>query len=324
MTFCSVAASAQNLDPTVEVNRSYEGKLMEVHKPMLEMAVPDSVLRFDLDFDYEVFDNPYKGAYEFKPYTMELQPVGKAAEQKRLYMRLGAGNGLEALSLHPSADFVWSPFLREKFKMDVYARHRSYVGEYRKVDAPDLSQKDVNLKMKSSYGRADYDFLTQAGLDARYDWADGTVRLDAGYYGIAERYGSQSNMYNALDVRAGVASKDYGQFINYDVYASYRFGIDRYEYKNLVVFVEIFDGKEGTLLTADTLCCSIYDDDGRREGSTAGALYQVGSDEVFIGNFGCDTVLMRLSHLMESDELCGVSDVGIRLCSSSARGQHQF
>lgn len=234
LTFCSVAASAQNLDPTVEVNRSYEGKLMEVHKPMLEMAVPDSVLRFDLDFDYEVFDNPYKGAYEFKPYTMQLQPVGKAAEQKRLYMRLGAGNGLEALSLHPSADFVWSPFLRERFKMDVYARHRSYVGEYRKVDAPDLSQKDVNLKMKSSYRRADYDFLTQAGVDARYDWADGTVRLDAGYYGIAERYGSQSNMYNALDVRAGVASKDYGQFINYDVYASYRFGIDRYEYKNLV------------------------------------------------------------------------------------------
>ena len=73
--FAVHTASAQNLDPTVEVNRSYEGKLMEVHKPMLEMAVPDSVLRFDLDFDYEVFDNPYKGAYEFKPYTMELQPV---------------------------------------------------------------------------------------------------------------------------------------------------------------------------------------------------------------------------------------------------------
>ena len=233
MTFCSVAASAQNLDPTVEVNRSYEGKLMEVHKPMLEMAVPDSVLRFDLDFDYEVFDNPYKGAYEFKPYTMQLQPVGKAAEQKRLYMRLGAGNGLEALSLHPSADFVWSPFLRERFKMDVYARHRSYVGEYCKVDAPDLSQNDVNLKMKSSYGRADYDFLTQAGVDARYDWADGTVRLDAGYYGLAERYGRQSNMYNALDVRAGVASKDYGQFINYDVYATYRFGKDRFDYKHV-------------------------------------------------------------------------------------------
>ena len=36
---CPFAASAQNLDPTVEVNRSYEGKLMEVHKPMLDMPI---------------------------------------------------------------------------------------------------------------------------------------------------------------------------------------------------------------------------------------------------------------------------------------------
>lgn len=229
-----LAASAQNLDPTVEVNRSYEGKLIEVNKPMLEMAVPDSVLRFDLEFDYEVFDNPYKGAYEFKPYTMQLQPVGLASQQQRLYMKLGAGNGLEALSLRPTADFVWSPVLRERFKMDVYASHRSYVGEYHSADLPDPSQETVNLRMRNSYGRVDYDFLTKAGMDARYDWADGTVRVDAGYYGLAERYGRQNNRYNALDVRAGVASKDYGQFINYDVYATYRFGADRYEYRHLL------------------------------------------------------------------------------------------
>ena len=56
-------ASAQNLDPVVEVNRAYEGKLMEVHKPVLDMAVPDSIMRFDLDFDYSVFESPYKGSY---------------------------------------------------------------------------------------------------------------------------------------------------------------------------------------------------------------------------------------------------------------------
>lgn len=41
-------ASAQNLDPTVVVDRAYEGKLMEVHKPALEMSVPDSVMRLTL------------------------------------------------------------------------------------------------------------------------------------------------------------------------------------------------------------------------------------------------------------------------------------
>lgn len=95
-----------------------------------------------------------------------------------------------------------------------------------------------------------------------------------------------------------------------------------YSYKNLVVRVETFDGEGGELLSADTLCCSVYADDGRREGSTAGALYQVGSEEAFIVKGTCDTVVMRLSHIMEAEELCGVSDVGIRLCSS-AHGLHQ-
>ena len=49
----SIASYAQNLDPTVVVNRAYEGKLLEVHKPQIEMAVPDSVQQFNLDFDYE-------------------------------------------------------------------------------------------------------------------------------------------------------------------------------------------------------------------------------------------------------------------------------
>ena len=56
----SLAAAAQNLDPTVVVNRAYEGKLLEVNKPVMEMAVPDTVQQFDLEFDYSVFENPYK------------------------------------------------------------------------------------------------------------------------------------------------------------------------------------------------------------------------------------------------------------------------
>lgn len=49
-----VSAGAQNLNPTVSVTKAYEGSLMEVHKPAQEMFVPDSLKRFDLDFDYSV------------------------------------------------------------------------------------------------------------------------------------------------------------------------------------------------------------------------------------------------------------------------------
>ena len=45
----AISVSAQDLDPTIEVSRAYEGKLIEVHKPSLEMAVPDTMHRFDLD-----------------------------------------------------------------------------------------------------------------------------------------------------------------------------------------------------------------------------------------------------------------------------------
>ena len=74
MAFAVSAIHAQDLDPTVIVNRTYEGKLTEVQKPLQDMQVPDSVTRFDLDFDYSVFDKPYKGAYEFNPYLLSMKP----------------------------------------------------------------------------------------------------------------------------------------------------------------------------------------------------------------------------------------------------------
>ena len=57
-------AVAQNLDPTVEVSRAYEGKIMEATKPVRDVNVPDSVGTFRLDFDYAVFEN-------FKQYVGE-------------------------------------------------------------------------------------------------------------------------------------------------------------------------------------------------------------------------------------------------------------
>ena len=45
----SAGLSAQNINPTVEVVNTYEGRLLDVHKPLSQMAVPDSLLAFRLD-----------------------------------------------------------------------------------------------------------------------------------------------------------------------------------------------------------------------------------------------------------------------------------
>ena len=222
----SFSAFGQNLDPTVEVNRAYEGKLMEVHKPSLSMAVPDSLLRFDLDFDYSVFDNPYKGAYEFRPYAMELQPVKRVEENAKFYLKAGAG-----YRLHPTLDLVWGPLTDGPFKLNVHASNRSYIGAYRVMadPQPELSDGPVEIGRKdrrSSYGD-NYDVLSIAGVDGRYDWEDYTGYFDVAYYGLQQKDRLHKRSYDGLDAGLRFRSKDPERFLVYDLKADYRLGYDK-------------------------------------------------------------------------------------------------
>ena len=176
----AVSMSAQNLDPTVEVSRAYEGKLIEVHKPDYEMQVPDTVRNFDLKFDYSVFDNPYRSSMEFNPYMVEMRPTTVLQDQPALYLLAGAG-----YTLHPVFDLVWSPRMKGPFQVDVHASHRSYVGDYRKL------QRDEDW-----WG---YDLLSNAGLDLSYDWKKASLEVGASYYGVAVKDYMKKRDYNGLD-----------------------------------------------------------------------------------------------------------------------------
>ena len=119
---CAVSA-AQNLNPTVEVTNTYIGNASDIAKPAETMAVPDTVQKFDMVYDYEVRPTDYKGAYDFRPYKIDLRPDPSPYDGKRLFLRAGAG-----FRLHPVGDIVVTPFDREKFNLNVYAHHRSYIG----------------------------------------------------------------------------------------------------------------------------------------------------------------------------------------------------
>ena len=95
-----------------------------------------------------------------------------------------------------------------------------------------------------------------------------------------------------------------------------------YPYKNIVAGV-LVNGKQETEIFADTLVCEVYDGNGNPNGATAGILYQVSSEPIYIDAIEGDTLFMRVSHIMDNDELSGVYDVGLRLYSSSGRGQRQ-
>lgn len=223
----SAGALAQNLDPTVVVSRDYEGKLIEVHKPKIEMAVPDSVLRFDLEFDYSVSESPYKGAYEFTPYALQMKPSPTFRPNGKMYLNAGVG-----YQFNDELDFVWSPALKsDSFRMNVYARHRSYMGKWWNIGALEDEGGllfDRLAKDAESRDRSGKDLVTDAGFDGRYDWDGGVFRFQTGYYGLYQREGSSSGRsYNAFDIRAGVRSKEKpGTSLGYYAEMSYRHGGD--------------------------------------------------------------------------------------------------
>lgn len=191
----------QTINPTVEVTNSYQGKASEIHKPLQVMTVPDSLLRFDLDFDYEVFDKPYEGAYNFKPYMLNMRPGRDAYRGRSLFLKAGAG-----YSLHPELEFVYSPEQKGVFQMSVYASHKSFFGDYSEI-SPEL--KDGILKLRSSGGRySGYDALTTAGFDGRCSWDKTILSFGAGYYGVAAKDTIVKRSYNALDFNVRVASNN--------------------------------------------------------------------------------------------------------------------
>lgn len=156
----SAAAFAQNLNPTVEVTNAYIREASGIEKPSQLREIPDSVLRFNLDFDYAVNETPYRGAYEFKPYLVQLRPQVRPSSEGTLFLQGGAG-----YTLHPELLVVYTPVKTKHMRVNLTAEHQSYWGPY----YGDWNGKDVR---------------TNAGADMLLGWRSGLFRVSAGYRNI--------------------------------------------------------------------------------------------------------------------------------------------
>ncbi len=263
----ALPVAAQNLNPTVEVQNAYLGKLIDAGKPRLEMAVPDSLMRFDLDFNYTVNDTPYKGGYEFNPYLVDLKPEAEAARKGSLFLRAGAG-----YVFRPEVDFVYDPALKGKLSLDIYGTHRSFFGKYdqmgkpRSVDNikpwypyeplenPELNVPEYNPDFSDKIDSfSGYDSRSVVGMSGRYLYGKGALDFNVGYFGLAtkSRYAwtEQKSSMNTVDLSAGIASS--GTKMTYDANISVRAGSDRYRngdsgpYQNLILVESKFSGSFG-------------------------------------------------------------------------------
>lgn len=194
-----IAASAQSLTHTVEVTNTYKREASGIDKPDQLLPLPDSVSRFNYDFDYTVRSTPYRGAYEFKPYNVLLRPSARPSTEGRLYASLGAGYGF-----HPEAEAVWTPVSSEKLHLNLYGDYHAYMGRYR-----DIAYDGSKYFTDSGTLSADVwkDRVFRVGSNARLDWRSGTLWADLAYTGIAGRDVWNSVSNHGVGVDAGLQGR---------------------------------------------------------------------------------------------------------------------
>lgn len=209
--------AAQNINPEVQVTNEYETRINDAEKQGPSMTVPDSMLRFDYHFDYSVFESPYKGAYEFSPYAVNLTPAAGGYDGRKLYLRAGAG-----WTLRPELDLVWSALDRKRAAVNVFAKGEGYYGNFLKV-------ADYTFEADRNVMSGGYDFRTVAGVDTRFNVGKSVLRAEVAYDGIfldhySRRYGIAHAPY--ASVRIG---RDNARGFSYSVGAQYRYVNDRFE-----------------------------------------------------------------------------------------------
>ena len=175
----------QDLNSTVQVSRTYEGRLMEVVKPTLPVGYADSLNRFDLRFDYKFSERPFRDLYEFSP----LQSVAYHSEGKLVYPWFYAHIGL-AYPWLPVADLYFQPNLGEHWSWVLYGNHSSFWG---RVPGQQVNPVTGDLEQGGSRPHGDR-MSNHLGTKVTYAWKKGDVSLgfDFGnhyrsYYG--SRYG---------------------------------------------------------------------------------------------------------------------------------------
>jgi len=167
-------AQQQNrINPRVEVQRDYEGRIIEIEKPKLFATIPDSISQFNITMDYTIFDKPYHDLYSFAPLPSVRLSSPQTLKQPWAHIRLGA--------LHPTtplADILIQAPLTGMSALLLTAQHRSFWGE---------------LPRYAMAGTTIADQM-QNRADVRYalNWEKGRFEIGGGYdynyytyYGVA-------------------------------------------------------------------------------------------------------------------------------------------
>ncbi|MBO4842451.1 MAG: TonB-dependent receptor [Bacteroidales bacterium] len=201
---------------TVEVSRPYDVNLDGIQKPAIPVFVDDSLHRFDVHFDYSIFNRPYSDLYDFTPYeTIQLATVG-ANRTPFVYGRFGTQYAPGDLGLLPSAELYLQTKPKKGFCSGLYGRHNSFFGDLgRSFDASPVLK---TARMQNT-----------AGGDLTYDWSTGELMFDVKYDYDQYKYTAeepwQQSMHRNRSLTAAInlnSAQKEENTVYYDVTMSYR------------------------------------------------------------------------------------------------------
>lgn len=213
VSFAQTAEAQQKIDPTVEVEKEFDGKMTNIVKGPLNTSVPDSLLSFNLNFSYSIFDKPYKDLYEFTPLpSAKLQ--GTVQEKYPLFMAK-AGIGFP---LTPIAEVYFQPQLGNSSWLSVKAFFDGYYGKNNVMTTD--AQNNTAIRMKDAKVSAS-SHTFGAGAEYGYNWKNGffTLGLDynnnfSTYYGFAEDQWQKASVAEAATDDRNFMKQNYSHTYN--------------------------------------------------------------------------------------------------------------
>lgn len=244
---CSVAAMAQNqkIDPTLEVNRDYQGKMMEITKGKLSTAIADSLGISNLNFNYAFATRPYRDMYEFSPVPSVQLPRIDSTYTPILTAKAGIG-----APLAPEATIMYTPlsnmgnYLNFKGSFNLFKGKVPAISLVRKMpvgvtdeDAPIVDGKTAENGNKVE----NKEYRYGVGGDYTHTWESGELNISAGfnggystYYGCTRTTGlynresstakPEHHTYTQVGASVGIKSSGagkYGKKFNYAAKGSF-------------------------------------------------------------------------------------------------------
>ncbi|MBP3343538.1 MAG: TonB-dependent receptor [Bacteroidales bacterium] len=163
----------QTIDPTVEVQRDFDGQMMNIHKSRLNTSIHDSLSSFNLSFNYSIFDKPYKDLYEFSPLpSADLQ--GKAEEKYPVFF---AKAGV-SFPFSPDASVWVQPRLGNGNSLNINMYYNGFFGKLNTLKTnPQTMEIEKDGQVKSYAGNSSFG----AGATYGHQWKKGELYIDLGY-----------------------------------------------------------------------------------------------------------------------------------------------